>query len=186
MKSIGPGSKLKGYVCAHGERLIEGTLAIENRITPSDLPKPMSLPIFHIRHFPSIVPGIPPAVLELVRLKAENIRYSEELWVGQGTLRFFSSELEEHMPLAPKEDHGRLPFQFRLYLPRWRDTPPVGLEEITELPWSHLICGICNTRTRTGSAACDVKTAWDATAAAPIGSTQKYPPARGIGVPNPL
>jgi hypothetical protein len=45
-------------------------------------------------------------VLELVRLEAENIRYSEELWVGQGTLRFFSSELEEHMPLAPKEIIG--------------------------------------------------------------------------------
>jgi hypothetical protein len=37
MKPIGPGSRLKSYVCAHGERLIEGTLAIENRITPSEL-----------------------------------------------------------------------------------------------------------------------------------------------------
>ncbi len=110
MKPVGPGSRLKGYVCAHGERLIEGTLAIENRITPSDLPKPMGLPIFHIRHFPSIVPGAPPSVLELVRLKAENIRYSEELWVGQGALKFFPSELEEHMPLAPKEIMGAYHF----------------------------------------------------------------------------
>jgi hypothetical protein len=47
----------------------------------------------------------------------------------------------------------------RIHYPGWRDTPPVGLEGITEFPWSHLICGIWNTQTRTGSAACDVKTA---------------------------
>jgi hypothetical protein len=64
---------MKGYVCAHGERLIEGTLEIEKKIACEELPRPMGLPIFHIRHFPSIVLGAPPSVLELVRLGAENV-----------------------------------------------------------------------------------------------------------------
>lgn len=103
MKALGPGSKLKGYVCAHGERLIEGTLEIANKISRTELPEPMGLPVFHIRHFPSIARGAPPSVLELVRLGAENVRYGENIWAGKGTLKFFQSDIEEHMPLAPEE-----------------------------------------------------------------------------------
>jgi|GEM_PF-7058486 len=51
---------MKGYVCAHGERLIEGTLEIEKKIACEELPRPMRLPIFHIRHFPSIVRPLKP------------------------------------------------------------------------------------------------------------------------------
>jgi acetoacetate decarboxylase len=54
MLPLGAGLKLKGYVCAHGERLIEGTLEIEYKIARADLPKPMGLPLFHIRHFPAL------------------------------------------------------------------------------------------------------------------------------------
>jgi hypothetical protein len=106
MPLFGPGAKMKGYVCAHGERLIEGTLEIEKKIACEELPRPMGLPIFHIRHFPSIVRGAPPSVLELVRLGAENVRYGEDIWAGRGTLRFFPSEIEEHLPLAPLEILG--------------------------------------------------------------------------------
>jgi acetoacetate decarboxylase len=111
MPLLGPGAKMKGYVCAHGERLIEGTLAIEKKIACEELPQPMGLPIFHIRHFPSIVRGAPPSVLELVRLGAENVRYGEDLWAGRGTLRFFPSEIEEHPAARPPRDRRRLPFQ---------------------------------------------------------------------------
>jgi Acetoacetate decarboxylase (ADC) len=62
MPLLGPGAKMKGYVCAHGKRLIEGTLEIEKKIACEELPRPMGLPIFHIRHFPSIVRGAPPSV----------------------------------------------------------------------------------------------------------------------------
>ncbi len=110
MHSLGPGAKLKAYVCAHGERLIEGTMEIEQRITRSELPRPMGLPLFHIRHFPSVVRGAPPSVLELVRLGAENIRYSEDIWAGKGDLRFFPSDIEEHMMLAPQEIVGAYHF----------------------------------------------------------------------------
>ena len=37
MPLFGPGAKMKGYVCAHGERLIEGTLEIEKKIAREEL-----------------------------------------------------------------------------------------------------------------------------------------------------
>ena len=70
----------------------------------------MGLTMFHIRHFPSIVRSASPSVLELVRLGPENVRYGENLWAGRGTLTFFPSEIEEHMPLAPLEVLGAYQF----------------------------------------------------------------------------
>jgi hypothetical protein len=102
---------------SRGERLIEGTLEIEKKIACEELPRPMGLPIFHIRHFPSIVRGAPPSVLELVRLGAENVRYGEDLWVGKGTLNFFPSEIAP-AARAPR-DPRRLSFQLGVQLP-WR------------------------------------------------------------------
>src|SRR5262249_61660734 len=89
---------------------MKGQLVIENNISAEDPPRPMGLPIFHIRHFPSIVRGAPRWVLELVRLGAENARYGDNLWAGRGTLRFFPSEIEEHLPLAPLEILGAYHF----------------------------------------------------------------------------
>jgi acetoacetate decarboxylase len=93
--------------------LIEGTLEIEKKIASEELPRPIGLPIFQIRHFPSIVRGAPPSVLELVKLGAENFRYGEDLWAGRGALRFFPSEIEEHLPLAPFEILGAYHFSSR-------------------------------------------------------------------------
>src|SRR2546421_4563286 len=90
--------------------LIRGTLEVEKKIDCEELPRPMGLPIFHIRHFPSIVRGATPSLLELVRLGAENVRYGENLWAGRGILRFFPSEIEEHLPLAPHEILGAYHF----------------------------------------------------------------------------
>ena len=111
MDPLGVGSKLKGIVSAHGERLMEGSLEIENKIERSELPKPMGLPLFHIRHFPSLVKGEKPSVLELVRLGATDWNYGEDVWAGKGELKFIQSELEEHMPLAPKEIIGAYHFK---------------------------------------------------------------------------
>lgn len=106
MNSIGPGSVLKGYVAAHGERLAEGTIEITSKGTQADLPKIFARPVFNIRHFPSIVPGAVPSVLELVKLTGESFSCGE-VWVGEGALRFFPSEVEEHMAaLAPHEVVG--------------------------------------------------------------------------------
>ena len=43
-------------------------------------------------------------------LGAEDYRYGEDVWRGEGGLSFFSSEVEEHMPLAPKEVLGAYSF----------------------------------------------------------------------------
>ncbi len=101
MPKAGPGVKLTGTVASHGERLIRGTLTIERQINPSELPKPMGLPLIHLRHFPSLVPGAKPSVCELVRLGAVNKQSDPVAWAGSGELTFLPSDLEEHMPLAP-------------------------------------------------------------------------------------
>jgi len=36
--------------------------------------------------------------------------HGENLWAGRGTLRFFPSEIEEHLPLAPLEILGAYHF----------------------------------------------------------------------------
>ena len=100
MDPPGRGSKLRGYVIAHGERLMEGTLTVEEQIEATDLPAPMGLPVYNIRHFPSIEKGAPPSVLELVRLDFEDVQYGD-VWRGSATIDLFPSEIEEHTRLAP-------------------------------------------------------------------------------------
>lgn len=105
MDPIGPGSKMKGYTVAHGERLLEGTVEIEGQITAAELPSPMGLPVYNIRHFPSIVPGAKPSVLELVKLTAENTVFGD-VWRGEATIDLLPSDIEEHTDLAAREIVG--------------------------------------------------------------------------------
>ena len=106
MKEVGIGSKLTGICSSHGERLLKGSITIEKKIDRSELPAPLGRPLFHIRHFPSIVKGAKPSVCELVSLGAENWNWDPDVWAGKGELEFYPSEIEEHMPLAPKEIVG--------------------------------------------------------------------------------
>ena len=46
MGPLGLGTRLKAYVCAHGERLIEATMAIERRIADS-CPRPGAADLQH-------------------------------------------------------------------------------------------------------------------------------------------
>ena len=103
MSPLGVGSTIKGYATANGERLIEGSLEIEEGIQRKDLPYPFGSPLFHIRYFPSIEQGAPPSVLELVELGAEDINYGEDIWKGKGSLTFFPSEIEDYAGLGPLE-----------------------------------------------------------------------------------
>ncbi len=106
MDPIGPGSKLKGFVSAHGERLAEGMMTITGKGTEADLPTIFSRPVINLRHFPSLVPGAAPSVLELVKLNGCDLR-TGDVWLGDATLKFFPSEVEEHMAaLAPIEVLG--------------------------------------------------------------------------------
>lgn len=106
MKRVGPGARFKGIGSAHGERLIEGTLEVARQIPATELPAPIGLPLYNIRHFPGVAQGKGPSVLELVRLGANNVSYGEETWAGSGGLKFFPSQIEEHELLAPREVLG--------------------------------------------------------------------------------
>ncbi len=110
MPELGTGSKMKGWTCSHGERLIEGSLEIDKKIDYCDLPEPILLPSFNIRYFPSIVKGAKPSVLELVKLNAENFK-SGRVFAGKGDLKMFESELEEFTVLKPKEVLGAYYFE---------------------------------------------------------------------------
>jgi len=103
MPELAVGSKMKGWLSAHGERLMEGTLDIKEKIKYTDLPKPILLPFFNIRYFPSIVPGASPSVHELIRLDAKDFRNDDYVWAGDGSLKFFPSEIEEFTRLKVKE-----------------------------------------------------------------------------------
>jgi acetoacetate decarboxylase len=96
-------TKIKGFVATHGERLFEGSLMIQRHENPSEISSPIVLPVFLIRHFPGIVPDADPPVLELVKLGAQIVRLGEAVWLGDGYLRFFPSEIEKNMDLAPQE-----------------------------------------------------------------------------------
>jgi len=111
MNEIGIGTKMTGIVSSHGERLMQGSIEIERKIERTELPKPMGLPLFHIRHFPSLVKGAKPSVLELVKLGATDWHWDPVVWAGKGDLKFFPSEIEEHMCLAPKEIVGAYRFR---------------------------------------------------------------------------
>jgi acetoacetate decarboxylase len=100
MSPVDVGTRIKAFTVAHGERLMEGTLAIERQVPGDQLPAPMGLPVLNIRHFPSIVPGAPPSVHELVRIDAEHVRRGD-VWAGSGELVFGSSNTEELMADLP-------------------------------------------------------------------------------------
>ena len=103
MGSPGEGRVYGASAASHGERLLEGSLTQRRRISPQELPFPLTRPLYHIRHFPSIEAGAPPSVLELVELGAENVRFGEDIWTGPATLRLLPSDLEEHTSLGPLE-----------------------------------------------------------------------------------
>jgi len=105
MEPIQIGSKIKGFTSAHGERIAEGTLKITEKINYEDLPNPMAIPIGNIRHFPSIVPGAPPSVHELVINESENHQVGD-VWKGDASLILSQSEICEHSELVVKDIIG--------------------------------------------------------------------------------
>jgi len=105
MPKIGIGTRMSGWTCAHGERLMEGSLKIKEKINYADLPDPMNKPLLNIRYFPSIVKGAPPSVCELVALHMEDPR-SGDVWAGEGSIKLYPSPLEEYTRLEPKEVVG--------------------------------------------------------------------------------
>ena len=110
MVAPGQGSKMTGFVSAHGERLMEGELAIERAITQTELPAMMRWGQVNLRYFPSMTPGGPPAVCELLQLDATNFRFGQA-FSGTGKIRLFESNLEEHTDLVVREVVGACYFE---------------------------------------------------------------------------
>ncbi len=105
MPELGVGSELRGWTTSHGERLMEGTLKVEEKIDYNNLPDLMNKPLYNIRYFPSIEKEAPPSVCELVTLNMKNFR-SGNAWKGSGSFKMYSSEIEEYSLLAPEEVLG--------------------------------------------------------------------------------
>ena len=110
MVAPGPGTKMTGFVSAHGERLMEGELAIERAITQAELPAMMRWGQVNLRYFPSMTPGGPPAVCELLQLDATNFRFGQA-FTGTGKIKLFESNLEEHTDLEVHEVVGAFYFE---------------------------------------------------------------------------
>jgi acetoacetate decarboxylase len=106
MREMAAGSKVTGVCSSHGEMLLRGSVLVQRRIERSELPPPLGRPLFHIRHFPSIIKGAVPSVLELVKLGSENWRWDPVVWAGTADLQFLPSEIEEHTSLAPLDIVG--------------------------------------------------------------------------------
>ncbi len=103
MKPLGIGTKMKGWTCAHGERLMEGSVDITEKIKYEDLPYPILAPLFNIRYFPTVVKDAPPSVCELVKMNSCDFRNGEDVWKGKADLKFIPSELEEFTRLEIRE-----------------------------------------------------------------------------------
>ena len=106
----GPGTKMSGYLTAHGDRLMEGELTIERAITRERLPAMMNWGQVNLRYFPSMKVGGPPSVCEILQLDATNIRFGRAFG-GSGKIKLFPSSLEEHTDLAVREVIGACYFE---------------------------------------------------------------------------
>lgn len=106
MKALGVGTKMKGWCCSHGERILEGSVELTEKIKYEDLPYPILAPLFNIRYFPTVVKGAAPSVCELVRMNAYDSVYSDNIFAGKADLRLIPSELEEFTRLEVKEILG--------------------------------------------------------------------------------
>ena len=104
MNSLGNGSKIKCFGSSNSEILFEGKLMINENINATALPYPFGSQVFNIRYFPSIEKDSPPSILDLVELGADETNYGEDIWEGEGSLRFLSSSLStDHLSLKPIE-----------------------------------------------------------------------------------
>lgn len=103
---FGTGTKIKGIVTGHTDKLMTGSMTLGKKITPDQLPASLKCKMFNTVHFPNIEVGSEkPALKRLVQdVTTANIG---EVWEAKdAALIFNESEIEEHMDLKPKEITG--------------------------------------------------------------------------------
>lgn len=99
----GAGTRLSGRLERQGQAVIRAGMTINRKGCAEDLPDLTSL--HTLRHVPGLEPGAEPSLLELLRLKVDNLRFGG-VWVGTGELELFPAENEELELLRPLEILG--------------------------------------------------------------------------------
>ena len=103
LENFGTGTKLKGWVEAHGERLIDGSMTLGKKITPDQMPAHLKRETFNILHYPDIEIGATKPLVHRIVTVVADIQI-EELWEGTDVeLILGESDIEEHRDLKPLE-----------------------------------------------------------------------------------
>ena len=95
------GATFAAHASSLGQRLAHGSVTLNALEAEGFIPKSLRLPIWHTRHVPDLAGG-PPLVHDLARNTLADFACSN-VWTGDATLRFSTSEFEEHHLLAPVE-----------------------------------------------------------------------------------
>ncbi|MCG8353301.1 MAG: acetoacetate decarboxylase family protein [Chloroflexales bacterium] len=90
------GTTLAGTLTVKDQRLAEGKVTLQH--TTDATAAFGRAPIITLRYFPSLDPGYPPAVHELVRMQPEDTHIST-VWQGDAQLTFFDSPTEDLIQL---------------------------------------------------------------------------------------
>lgn len=106
---FGPGTKLSGYCARHGSRILSVGLEITRKGTAKDLVSSPS--VYGLRYFPANTEG-QKMVNELVEIQKGNAQLGEEIWYGNGNVRFYEAINEEASKIAPVEPLYGLAYQF--------------------------------------------------------------------------
>ncbi len=96
-----PGAKLKGICEAGGERLVEGSLILREKIERTQLPQ---VKFYLLRHFPSIEePG--KAVVHEIATSIASLEV-DDIWRGEADVNFSGVFARELQQLTPREVSG--------------------------------------------------------------------------------
>lgn len=104
ISKFGTGTRLQGFLEAHGDRLITGNMKLGKQITPADLMPPLGLPTFNILHYPNTEIGSDkPLVFQIIQPISEPPTWGDVWAAEEASLTFNESEIEEHTAIKPRE-----------------------------------------------------------------------------------
>jgi acetoacetate decarboxylase len=103
LDNFGTGTRLKGWVESHGERVMDAGMTIGKKITPDKMPSVLRRETFNILHYPNIEIGATKPLVHRIVTVVADIEIGE-LWEGKdANLILGESEIEEHTDLKPLE-----------------------------------------------------------------------------------
>ncbi|MCR4443000.1 MAG: acetoacetate decarboxylase family protein [Peptococcaceae bacterium] len=103
---FGTGSKIKGIVTAHADRLITASMTLGKKITAEELPASLKCKMFNIIHFPNIAIGADKPMVNCLVQDVTTANIGEVWEAKDAALIFNESDIEEHILLKPKEITG--------------------------------------------------------------------------------